>query len=281
VEADNSEKVTWVLEPEIFSEESWRAMREAVLAQGHDLVVWNDEWWTSRRWPRLSSSKAVFHGSLGNAARIREELAWRPGAYCDASAFCCSAWYPRAEKWLLHRTWCLIAADALVADPGAVLERLGATGSLFVRPDSPLKPFGGRVLQASAIDLRALDHGIYYDDARLPVLAAPVRSVGREWRYVIVARRVVAGSAYEAGGRSTSPDDPAGAPWRFATQIAQDIEPPEPVYVMDICEAEGELRLLELNPFSGANLYCCKRSDVVEEVSRVALRGEQQPATAA
>ena len=41
---------------------------------------------------------------------------------------------------------------------------------MFVRPDSPLEPFAGRVLARDKISLAALDHGFYYDDAYLPVV---------------------------------------------------------------------------------------------------------------
>ena len=38
---------------------------------------------------------------------------------------------------------------------------------------------------------------------------------------------------------------------------------PEPVYVLDTCEVDREPRLLELNPFSGADLYACDTDAVV------------------
>ena len=41
---------------------------------------------------------------------------------------------------------------------------------------------------------------------------------------------------------------------------------PEPVFVLDLCEHAGELRLLELNPFSGADLYDCDRARIVAAV---------------
>jgi hypothetical protein len=236
-------------------------MRDAVLAAGHEAIAWSDDGWSDGRWPRLADRRVIFHGSLGNAARIRATLPWRPGAWCDVAAFHCSAWYPRARPWLLHRAWELSTVEALVAAPAP-------SQPLFVRPDSPLKPFSGRVL--AQITLKALDHGLYYDDAGLPVIVAPVRAVGREWRYVVVERRVVAGSAYDAQARAPSPDDPGGAPWQFAAAVAGELEPPEAVYVMDVCEADGELHVLELNPFSGADLYGCSRAAVVAEVSRAA-----------
>jgi hypothetical protein len=44
---------------------------------------------------------------------------------------------------------------------------------------------------------------------------------------------------------------------------------PQEVYVLDICESGSELRLLELNPFSGADLYACDAADVAKQVAAV------------
>jgi ATP-grasp domain, R2K clade family 3 len=262
-------RITWVLEAEVFPE-SHDAMRAAALEAGHEVLVWQDEWWMTGRWPRLSDQSVIFHGSLGNADRIRKELPWTPGAYCDTRAFHCTSWYPRAQRWLLHQNWRILPAATLAADPKAALVSLGGPDSVFVRPDSPLKPFSGRVLRGESITLKALDHGFYYDDEQLPVVIAPVRTVTQEWRYVVINNRIVAGSAYTAANRAALPDDPAGEPWRFASTVAEGLEPPEDVYVMDICRGDSALQLLELNPFSGADLYACNRTDVVRAISAVA-----------
>lgn len=58
---------------------------------------------------------------------------------------------------------------------------------------------------------------------------------------------------------------------RAAARIAGELEAPEEVYVLDVCEPDGHLRLLELNPFSGADLYACDRREVVAAVSARAL----------
>ena len=150
-----------------------------------------------------------------------------------------------------------------------VIAELGQADSLFVRPDSPLKPFSGRRLTRDRITLAGLDHGLYYDDASLPVVVAPVREVSREWRYVVVNRWVIAGSAYIADGRVAMVDDPGRLPWRFAEEIASALPPPEAVYVLDVCESDGDLRLLELNSFSGADLYACSAQDVVAAIAMV------------
>jgi hypothetical protein len=256
----------WLIEPDVFGEDYPHRMSAAIRSAGHDLRLWDDDWWrTGLPDPR---GPVLFHGSLNNAAAIVERCPrWSPGALCDVAAFRCSAWYPRAARWLLHRHHRILPAAALVADPAGVCREIHADNAVFVRPDSPLKPFSGRVLPVDAVSLAALDFGIYYTDPMLPVVAAPVRSVGREWRFIVVDREVVAGSAYIAEGRRAAAAPPDGAPWRLAAEIAATMEPPEPVYVLDVCESDGALWLLEVNPFSGADLYGCHLPDVVAAVS--------------
>jgi hypothetical protein len=263
-------RLTWVLESSVFAD-GHAALKDAVAAAGHRVIEWQDDWWAERRWPELGDVAVVFHGSLGNAARIARELPWRPGSFCDEEAFECSAWYPRVVRWLANHRYEFMAANELAADPEWAFEEVGNPAAIFVRPDSPLKPFAGRVLGRERVTLAALDHGFYYDDPALPVVVAPARAIGREWRYVVVDCRVVAGSAYEAAGREARPETPTGAAWDFAARVARLLLPPERVYVMDVCECDGELCVLELNPFSGADLYACNATDVVAAVSAAAL----------
>jgi hypothetical protein len=259
--------MTWVLERDVFA--SGDCIRDAASDAGHTVVEWSDEWWASSGWPQLDGP-VLFRGSLGNAARIPRSVPWKPGAYCETAQFQCSAWYPAAARWLLHERWEVLPAARFVHDADAVMARLGVTESVFVRPDSPMKPFAGRVLRREQVSLAALDHGFYYDDPELPVVVAPVRQVAREWRYVVAGGQVIAGSGYVANGRTAAADDPKGGPWQFAIEVAQHIHGPESVYVLDVCEADTGLRLLELNPFSGADLYACIGADVVRRVAAIA-----------
>lgn len=260
--------VTWVLETGVFAsgDSPWA---RAIRAAGNHLVPWDDLWWNTGTWPRLEGTAVVVRASLGNADRIARELPWRPGAFCHTEAFHCSRWYPAARQWLLQRDAMILPASRLVADPDVALRGLGAPERVFVRPDSPLKPFAGRVVTTRGLTLRHLDHGFYYDDPDLPVVVARERRVDAEWRYVVVDGRVVAGSAYAATGRAALPDDPGGAPWRRAAEIAAALPAPERVYVLDLCAADGELWLLELNPFAGADLYACDADAVVRAVDAV------------
>jgi len=54
----------------------------------------------------------------------------------------------------------------------------------------------------------------------------------------------------------------------FAREVAENIPSPEAVYILDVCETPDGYRLLELNPFSGADLYACNKAVIVEAVAR-------------
>lgn len=58
----------------------------------------------------------------------------------------------------------------------------------------------------------------------------------------------------------------------IAVQVARCEWQPAPIYTVDVAEVDGQLRVLELNPFSGADLYRCDPHAVVEAVARVAAR---------
>lgn len=260
--------ITWVLEKVVFEDRQSR-LAAALESAGHEVIWWKDSWLEEGLAPSLSDSFVVFQGSLGCASNVKE-LGWSPGAYCNTEAFHCTAWYKATSSWLVHEQWKSSSVKDLVEHPESALDSLSIGDKFFVRPDSPLKPFSGRVLERSKLSLKALDHGFYYDDENLPIIVAPVQQIHEEWRLVVANGRVVASSGYEASGRK---ENEPGAPQRvveYGINIAESIQAPDPIYVMDICEINSGLKLMELNPFSGADLYNCDRSKIVEAVEQIA-----------
>lgn len=127
----------WITEPGVFAPDKYKLPQAAELA-GHNVLPWRDAWLDNPPKPLRSGEPMLFHGSLGTANHIRKNvLTWRPGAFCDVEALSCSVWYPKAAKWLLQQNWRVGSASELVANPPA--------SRVFVRPDSPLKHFSGRV----------------------------------------------------------------------------------------------------------------------------------------
>ncbi len=262
-----TQRVCWVLEAEVFPH-SHDLMAKAVLAAGHEVALWRESYATKA--PDLGPF-VVFHGSLGAASSVAAQAAWHPGCFGAPEDFACSSWYLAAAPWLVHEHFVQSTVYDLVHNSAQVLAPLGNPDQIFVRPDSPLKPFGGRVVTVEGLTMGHMDYGFYYEDKHLPIIAAPTRDVHQEWRYVIIERCVVAGSAYQAEGRVALPDDPGGVPWAFAQEIAENLDLPASVYVLDVGLVDGALCLMEVNPFSGADLYACDRNSIVEAVSELAL----------
>lgn len=259
--------IIWVLESIVFPE-SHPPLREAIDRAGYRVVDWSDDWSNSPAW--LSSGPTIFHGSLGNAALVHQKFNWTPGSFCDTDKFCCSSWYAHKQQWLIHEKYRFTTVAQLVENATDIAESVGAADALFVRPDSPLKPFSGRVVNVAGLTPTDLDYGFYYDDLQLPVVVAPVRNVGHEWRFVVVNGSVIAGSGYDAATRtavSLKLDDTVAD---FAASIAAETFAPCSVYVLDVCDCDGELRLMEFNPFGGADLYACKPDVIVDSLSRFA-----------
>lgn len=80
-------KFTWVAEIDVFPSR-YQKLSDAVIASGHDFLVWSDDWWSTGQFPAPKTTSVVFHGSLSNADRIATELPWSPGSFCETSSFC-------------------------------------------------------------------------------------------------------------------------------------------------------------------------------------------------
>jgi hypothetical protein len=252
-------RVSWVVEGR------QAPLAAAVEEAGHRLVRWDDAWWATDQWPDVLDGPVVFQGTLATADQIGRALPrWSPGAYCTSAAFRCSAWYRRARPWLMHQRWRGIAASALAADPEGSLAPLGAPTLVFLRPDSALAATA-QVLPLAELRLAVLALGHHHGDPDLRVIVAPARQLGRRWRYVVADRQVIAGSADDATAA-----EPASPAWTLAAEIAERLPPPEEVYVLDLCEADGQLRLRELAPFSATDLLAAPRRPIVAAVSAVA-----------
>lgn len=259
----------WLLEPDVFGP-SPPPLLGAARRAGHGVTLWRDQWWSSMALPRIDDDRVVFHGSLGNAARIAALGCWSPGAWCDAARLRCTAWYPAATRWRLNERYALTTVRALCEQPLAIAGQLGlGLREVFVRPDDALKSFSGRVVALEGLTPARLDHGAYYDDLELPIVIAPVTQVHEEWRFVVVAGEVVASSGYEAPRRqATAATVPAEAR-ALAEEIAGALPPPDAAYVLDVARTSAGLRLVELNPLSGSDLYGCDGDAIVAAVARL------------
>jgi hypothetical protein len=139
---------------------------------------------------------------------------------------------------------------------------------VFARPNSVEKLFTGRCVgeENFAVALAPTR----YDPITLVVIAEPQR-IGREWRLVIAGNAIVAASQYmEQGQTAITPGCP-NTVCEFVQNMLNEVDwCPDPIFMMDVCESEGNLYLLELNSFSCSGLYRCDMTEVVAVASDIA-----------
>ena len=262
----NDADVVWWIETGVFPRTAPRLI-EALEAARVSWLPFDDG--ATNRPP--ADACVVFWGSLGAAYDQRVASTWTPGAIGDASRFFCSVYQPHLRAYLANPDVVFTTVKTLVENPRRVIAPLGDAERVFVRPDSPLKPFSGRVVSTGSMTLADLDHGFYYDDDHLPVLVATAKTVGREWRLVVADGMVVAGCEYDSARRGR-PGQVTDEARRLAAHVASADWQAAPLYVVDIAEVNGAPRVMELNPFSGADLYECDAAAVVDAATGVAAR---------
>ena len=216
--------ITWILERDMFSDHHDK-LYDALSSIGISVIDWDDDWNVTNTYPNLEHQHVIFHGSLNNASMIKDKRLWNIGAFCNIENLKCTSWYYEASEWLIQTNWRITTVRELVENPTKCLDGI-VTNEFFVRPNSPLKPFSGRVLSKDNITLEALDFGFYYDNMDEEIIISELKD------------------------------------------IVSKITAPDVAYVIDICETlDGHLKLLELNPFSGADLYNCDRKMIAAAMS--------------
>ncbi|CAM2011388.1 ATP-grasp domain-containing protein [Acanthopleuribacter pedis] len=259
--------ITWVLETEVYPDQH-QTLIQSVQTANQQVISWRESWTDPAERPRFDGQTVLFHGSLAVADQLHREGTWQPGAFCDTARFHCSHWFPRFPALLIQEQVTFSTVRRLCEHPAAVLAELGNPSKVFVRPDSPLKPFSGRVLTPEQLTPRGLDHGFYYDDLDLPVVVCAPITISAEWRFVACAGTIVAASAYQAEGRQALGDAVPGEAAAAAQAVAAHPEWQDALFVVDIGRSEQGYRLVELNPFSGADLYHCDRDAIVRAVTQ-------------
>jgi hypothetical protein len=245
--------VRWLIESDVFPETAAR-VTAALDAQGMPWTRFHEDL------RAIPDGDLIFWGSLGVAygdPRVAR------AAIGEIDRFRCSAYFPELDSLLANRDATFTTVRELVDGKA----RPGLPARVFVRPDSALKPFAGRVVTTAELSLPALDHGFYYDDERLPILVAPARAIGREWRFIVGDGAIIAGCEYGAERAGRGEDIPAAAR-AVAQAVASHPWQAARLYIADVAEVDGAPAIVELNPFSGADLYHCDPDAIVRFVSR-------------
>lgn len=210
----------------------------------------------------------IAYGTLPFARQIQLHHDWTPGAWCSPENLDCATYFAYFGRFLLNQNYAILPGVEAIRQRDWLYSVFGAADQVFARPTSCHKLFVGRCIRRDEFE-RALAP-TRYDPTSLVVIARP-RAVGREWRLVVLGDRIIAGGQYaENGARSLAPRCPDDVQRFGQVMLAEVPWRPDRVFMLDLCESEGQFRLVELNSFSCSWLYQCDMATVVRETSALA-----------
>lgn len=268
--------MTWIIENEAFSDGD--ILLPVLRELGKDIILWDDNFWNTEEYKSFPKD-FIFHGSLGNVAKLWKKFPFYSSLTFNQVFFSYSTIDEYFHKYLLNKD-CLFTTISEVINKPDLLQNLKSE-KLFARPDSPLKEFSGRVIPSQNLTPAHFDYGFYHEDINLPIILAPLKAIEKEYRFICVANQIVTGCEYIAdgrkGGRTISSEEKEPA-FLFAQKIADEEKIREIAYVIDVCSSNGLLYLVEINPFSGADLYNCDAKIIIESIEDYVKKEKEKEA---
>ncbi len=272
--------VNWIVEDGVFGSSIAPLVTE-IQSQGHQVrVIDYTRGFTDYERFFPEDECILFYGSLYVALRIlgdktQPRLPWVPGIIGTSQNYYCTHYYGNLEKWLLNAHYYILPLEelsrrvAIAEDP--VLENLIKDGNrLFVRPDSPLKPFPGGIYSRKELaDLQGFMRGHYLDTSEILVVIAPENEIEAEWRVIIAQGQVLSASQYKESGKPCYQQGMPDEVRRLAKEVAGCSWQPDPIWVLDLCWSKGSAYIMEINFLSCSALYKCDLTLIVKEASRI------------
>jgi hypothetical protein len=220
--------------------------------------------------PIPSDACAVVYGTYPAVRHVQLHTDWVPGGWCNPANLDCACYYAHFGPHLLNRRYAMMPGVEALRLKDWLFDAIGTNDEMFARPTGVHKLFVGRRISRNQFETALAP--TRYDPATMVLIAEP-REIGREWRLVVSGSEVIAGSQYAVGGaRAVLPDCPAEVA-AFVRSVLDAVRwRPDDLFMLDVCESDGALHVVELNSFSCSWLYACDVARVVATTSEQAAR---------
>ena len=206
------------------------------------------------------SGPVVVYGSIG-VQKLAETAGWKPGVFTNADFTTTS--YKALGDLFLNQD----AVRMRLSEVDAWLRSFDGD-DFFIKPDGDNKEFAGTVMSRDEFarwHSNMLGIG-YLESNDFDVVISTPKSLGCEWRVVVVDGRIVTSSLYRQYGmvkaeRHIIPEVEATvykAHKRFA---------PAPAYVVDIAQADDTYKVVEYNTLNSAGFYDCDVRAIIDAVT--------------
>lgn len=262
-------KTRWIVE-NFTHESSYTDLVKAIKKAGLDLKEIKKDFAYADLNGYNENAPVMFLGSIEMTNIVLSKLTGcHPVAYCNQKNYLCSKYMSHFGKRLFNDKYSMLSLRELARQKWFFYGLYGKEAMIFIRPDSGQKPF-----QARLIDLLEFDQFFEsnIDSQHELVVVSTPKNVRGEWRFVVSRHKeIIAMSTYRYQGQITKiPSAPQGA-IDLVKELLEVGYYPDSVFCIDICEDnDGTYWLLELNSFSSAGLYECKKDLIVQRVSEIA-----------
>jgi len=208
----------------------------------------------------------IFVGSLRASKYIDRYLDAYPGSICTLKNFDCTNYYPSWDKYLLNSDWSLTMKSLIEREINYLknCEEISGNREFFFRPNEGDKRFTGVVATRRQILEQIRDNEI--------VIKADKKNIGREYRFLVVDRKVIDGCKYSFDGFSIYKEEEEAKEYLKTVLEDKNLFIPDRAFTVDIGENLNtrELGVIELNSFSCANLYSMNMDKVVPAINELA-----------
>ncbi len=264
--------VKWLLEPETF-----RGEAQPLVDTLKKLNIEHKVWTFGKPYEEAKNAFkdtdcVVFYGSLQFSRVIKREAKWIPGVYCNLPKFECLYYYPRFGQHLVNADYVMLPLGELSRRKDWLFAKLGKNDQLFIRPSSGFKSFTGEIILEQEWDKTLRFLAFRNDPETLAIVAKPA-SISYEWRIVVGENKVIAGTQYKKHGEMVRSATVPIEVFDYAQSVLDSIKyKPDPLWTLDICKANDELKVLEVGSFSCAGLYSCDPEAVINAANQIAWK---------
>lgn len=199
------------------------------------------------------------YGSTG-LGLVAKAQGWVPGYYADNLDY----------ELMLQRYGALaLNADAVCA---TLREMPRSLERFFVRPVLDNKAFAGTVMTWPEFEAfrdgvarvsEDRDVTLRLDDR---IIAAPLAEIAAEYRFFVIAGKVVTGSAYKLGDQVRSSTQVPAEVGAFA-QACADTWRPNDAFTLDVAVTPAGPKVIELNSANSAGFYACDVGAIIDAVN--------------
>jgi hypothetical protein len=219
-------------------------------------------------WNLADDACAVLWGTLPLMQQVQLHHAWVPGGWCNIENLDYATYSNYFGPFLLNGHHALLPGVEAISTTEKLFSEFGVDEEIFVRPSGVQKLFPGKVIYKDNFQ-EAIAASRY--DPTMQVMVASPKDIGREWRLVVAGDEIVAASQYRDNGAiSVVPDCPIQVTEYINDVLRRVSWRPDSLFVMDLCESDDRLYVLELNSFSCSGFYECDVEAIVRTASEIA-----------